>query len=100
MEKLQLLLWPQHEDLLHQLKDGDCFLQLIEWRSSHLARGRNIDEAVDVYVDEGGHQELTVEPVHDSSMSRNDVAEVFDLESPLEAGGKESTEGPDNGCEE
>ena len=68
--------------------------------ASHLSRSGNIDEAVDVNIHEGRHQELTVEPVHDSSMSRNDVTEVFDLESPLEAGGKESTEGPDNGCKE
>ena len=41
-----------------------------------LGRGRS-DEAVDVDVDEGGHQELAVEPIHDPAVSGNDVAEIL-----------------------
>ena len=67
---------------------------------TYLARCWDVDKAVDVNVHEGRHQELTVEPVHDPSMSGNYIAKVFDLKSPLEAGSKESTKGPDNGCEE
>jgi hypothetical protein len=35
------------------------------------------DEAVDVDVDEGGHQELAVEPIHDAAVARNDIAEIL-----------------------
>ncbi len=51
---------------------------------------------MDVDVDEGGHQELTVEPVHDAAVSGDDVAKVLDLEGPLEPASEEATERPDH----
>ena len=51
----------------------------------------DVDEAVDVNIDKGGHQELTVKPVHDSSMSRDQVTKVLDLECSLESRSKEPT---------
>ena len=40
-------------------------------------RARRPDEAVDVDVDEGGHEELAVEPVHDAAVPGNDVAKIL-----------------------
>jgi len=40
-------------------------------------RRRGPDETVDVDVDEGGHEELAVEPVHDATVARNDVTEIL-----------------------
>ena len=34
-------------------------------------------EAVDVDVDEGGHEELAVEPVHDATVPRNYVSKIL-----------------------
>ena len=43
-------------------------------------RARRPNEAVDVDVDEGRHQELAVEPVHDAAVTRDDVAEILNNE--------------------
>ena len=40
-------------------------------------RARRPYEAVDVDVDESGHQELAVEPVHDAAVPGNDVAKIL-----------------------
>ena len=40
-------------------------------------RARRPDEAVDVDVDEGGHEELAVEPVHDATVPRNYVPKIL-----------------------
>ena len=66
----------------------------------YLARCWDVDEAVDVNVHEGRHQELTVEPVHYSSMSGDDVSEIFYLKSSLESRSKESAKWPDDGGKE
>ena len=58
------------------------------------------DEALDVDVDEGGHEELTIEPVHDASVTGDDVAEILDLEGPLEAAGKEAAKWSDDRCKD
>ena len=42
-----------------------------------LLRARRPDEAVDVDVDEGGHEELAVEPVHDAAVPRNYVSKIL-----------------------
>ena len=68
--------------------------------ASHLSRSGNIDEAVDVNIHEGRHQELTVEPVHDPSVSGNNVAEIFYLKSPFESRSKESTKRSDDRSKE
>ena len=65
--------------------------------ASHLSRSGNIDEAVDVNIHEGRHQELTVEPVHESSMSGDDVSKIFYLKSSLESRSKESAKWTDDG---
>ena len=85
-----------------------------------LSRSWQVDEAVDVHVHKGGHQKLTVEsgigrlkldfisiyiyifflPVHNTTMSWYDVSKVLDLECPLEARGKETSKGTDDGGEE
>ena len=39
-------------------------------------------------------------PVHNSTMSRYNVSEVLDLERPLEARGKETAKGTDDGGKE
>ena len=62
-----LLIWPQHEDLLQQLKNGfetngsNGLEVKIYISSEYLSRSRNIDKGVDVDVGKGGHQELAVE---------------------------------------
>ena len=65
--------------------------------ASHLSRSGNIDEAVDVNIHEGRHQELTVEPVHYSSVSGDDVSKIFDLKSSFESRSKESAKRPNDG---
>lgn len=42
-----------------------------------LLRRGGADEAGDVHVDEGGHEELAVEPVHDAAVAGDHVAEVL-----------------------
>lgn len=54
------------------------------------------NETRDVDIDESCHQVLTVEAIHDPSMTRNDVSKVFDLEGSLESTGKEASEGTDD----
>ena len=44
----------------------------------YFLRGGCSDEAVDVDVDEGGHEELAVEPVHDATVAGNDVTEILE----------------------
>lgn len=83
VKQLQLLLRLQCEDLRQQL-----------------LRRHRPNEARDVHVDEGGHQELTVEAVHNPTMSRDHVAKVLDLERALKAGRKEAAEWADDGAEE
>ena len=55
---------------------------------------------MDVDVDEGGHQELAVKPVHDPPVAGNDVPKVLDLEGSLEARGKEAAKWSNNGSKE
>ena len=52
---------------------------------------------MDVNVHEGRHQELTVEPVHYSSVSGDDVSKIFDLKSSFESRSKESAKRPNDG---
>jgi hypothetical protein len=60
VEQLQLLLRLQVQHLRQQL-----------------LRTVGLDEATDVHVDERGHQELTVEPIHYASVSGDHVAEIL-----------------------
>ena len=60
----------------------------------------DVDKAVDVDVHKGRHQELTVEPVHNSSVSGNDVSKIFYLKSSLESRRKESSKWADDGGKE
>lgn len=50
------------------------------------------NEAVEVHEREKAHDELAVHTVSDATVARNGLAEVLDLEGPLEARRKESTE--------
>jgi len=65
-----------------------------------LLGGGGADEAVDINVDEGRHQELAIETIHDSSVSWNNVPEIFNLKRPLESTGEEPAEGADNARED
>ena len=55
---------------------------------------------MDVDVDKGGHEELTVESVHDASMARDDVTKVLNLKRSFKSGCKETAERSDDGGEE
>ena len=66
----------------------------------YLARCWDVDKAVDINVNEGRHQELTVEPVHYSSMSWDYVSKIFYLKSSFESRSKESAKWPDDGGKE
>ena len=66
----------------------------------YLAGSDNVDKAVDVDVDKCGHQELTVEPIHDSSVAWDYVTKIFYLKRSLESRGEEATEGTNNGGKE
>ena len=60
----------------------------------------DVDKAVDVDVHEGRHQELTVESVHNSSVSGDDVSKIFYFKSSLESRRKESSKWADDGGKE
>lgn len=79
-----LLKGVEHLKLLFRLQVVHLLQQLL--------RSSGADEAGDVDVDEGGHQELTVEAVHDAAVPGDHVSEVLDLEGPLESGSEETTE--------
>lgn len=79
VKQFQLLLWPQHEDLLEKL-----------------SRSGNIDEAVNINIDKSCHQKLTVKSVHDATMSGNNVSKVLDLKSSFKSRGKEATKRTDD----
>ncbi len=46
-----------------------------------------------VEEDEPPDKDLTVKPIQDATMARNDIPKVLDPEGPLEAARKEPTEG-------
>ena len=58
---------------------------------SYLSRSLDVDETVDVNINKSGHQELTVESIHDSSMARDNVTKILDFERTLESRSKETT---------
>lgn len=60
MKQLKLMFWFHVQDML---KD--------------LLRTLRFDEAGNVDVDEGGHQELAIESVHDATVSGNNVSEIL-----------------------
>ena len=64
-------------------------LQLVDHVNDFGRIGR-LDEADDVHVDEGGHQILAIEAVHNASVAGDHVAKVFDFEGSLEATGEEA----------
>lgn len=64
--------------------------------TTYLSRCWDVDEAVDVNIDKGSHEELTVKPVHDATVTGDDVTEVLDLECSLESRSKEATERSNN----
>lgn len=53
------------------------------------------DEALIIHADEEAHNELTVHSISDTAMPRDRFAEVFDVESPLQPRGKESSKWSD-----
>lgn len=67
---------------------------------NYLCLIRCSDEAGDVHIDKGRHEVLTVETVHNATMTGNDVAKVLNLECPLEATGEEAAKRTDDGAEE
>lgn len=68
IEDVELLIRPQRQKLLNQL-----------------ARVWAPDKAGDIHVDKGGHQVLAVKAIHDASMTRNGVGEVFNFKGSLES---------------
>lgn len=83
MIQLELFLRLQHEDSLEDFSRSD-----------------DIDEAVDVHIHESGHQELTVEPVHNPAMTGDQISEIFNLERPFKSRREEASERPDDTGEE
>ena len=73
-------------------------LQLVDLLQDGV-RIRRRDEAGNVDVHEGGHQELAVETIHDAAVAGYDVAEVFDFERSLKAGREETAERCDDRAE-
>lgn len=57
------------------------------------------NKCVEVHVGEETHDELTVHAISDTSVSRNRVAKVLDLEGTLKARSKETTERSDERSE-
>lgn len=49
--------------------------------AQQLLRRSYSDEAWDVDIDECCHQELAIESIHDSTMSRNGVTEILQMEN-------------------
>lgn len=66
-------------DLLNQIHDN--YRSPCLWYA-HLLKDFlwwcGLDEAADVDVDEGGHQELAVEAIHDATVAGDDVTEVLE----------------------
>ena len=60
-----------------------------------LYRRRRSNKAVKINIHKRSHDNLTVESVHESTMSGNSISKVFDLKGALKSAGKESTEWPD-----
>ena len=73
-----------------------CILQIL----CHLSGSLNVDEAVNVDIDKGGHEELTVKPVHDTTVTRDNVTEILDFKSSLESRCKEATKRSNDGGKE
>lgn len=65
-----------------------------------LSRSRYVDEAVDVDIDKGGHEELAVKSVHNAPMSWYQITKILDLECSLESRSKETTKRTNDGCKE
>lgn len=57
------------------------------------------NKAVIVHICEEAHDELAVHTIRHSAVTGNRVAKILDLKGPLKAGGKESTEWSNEGCE-
>lgn len=57
------------------------------------------DEAVEVHKGKEAHDELAIHTVRDTAMARDRLAEILDLERPLESGGEEPAERSDERCE-
>lgn len=82
-------------DELNLLLNGQaCDSQLHDVSVGNLVLG---DEGVEVHVGEETHDELTVHAISHTSMSRDGVTKVLDLESALEAGCEEATKGSNEG---
>lgn len=62
--------------------------QLIE----ELDGRRRSNERVNVDIDERGHDDLTIETIHEPAMAGYGVGEVFDVERPFEAAREEAAE--------
>ena len=73
---------------------------LLRGEVADLARSGDVDKAVDVNIYKRGHQELTVKPVHDSSMSRDQVTKILDLECTLKTRSKETSKRSNDGGKE
>lgn len=76
--QLELLLRLEHVDVVQQT-----------------LYGVPVDERVDVHVHKRRHEELTVEPINETAMTRNNVAEIFYVERTLEAAREESAKRSD-----
>lgn len=81
----------------------DLFLggQAVDGNLNHVTHSGLVhsNEAVVVHECEESHDELAVHAIGDSTVARDRLAEVLDLESTLQTGSKESTEGSNKGGE-
>ena len=100
VEQLQLFVRPQHQHLLQQLQQDGVSEAQLDTCCPYLARRGDVDETVNVDIDKSSHQELTIEPVHDSSMSRNNITKVFDFERSFESRCEEAPKRTDDRSEE
>jgi hypothetical protein len=57
------------------------------------------NETVNVHVDESRHQILTIETIHDTPVTRNNVTKVFDFECAFKTGSKEAAKRRNNRAE-
>ena len=91
---IQVLRKPSYNlDLLLYCQPNNRLLD----QSSH-ARLINRDKALIVHEREESHDELAIHPVSNTTMPGNSVAEILDLEGPLETRCEESAEGRDERC--
>ena len=83
----------QYRDDLHLLLDGQASDSGLDDASDGCLVYSN--KARVVHESDGAHDELAVHPVSHTTVARNRVAEVLDLEGSLESGSEEASKWSD-----